>query len=59
MALPTRAEFLRNLYRMKRDCVAFMEEAKRRGDTRESEEFREHLERVESIIEQSGGDPEA
>jgi len=58
MALPSREEFLTNLYRMKRDCLAFMEEAERRGDLREVGEFREHLERVESMIEQSGGDPE-
>lgn len=58
MALPTREEFLNNLYRMKRDCLAFMEEAQRRGDTREAAEFKEHVERVESMIEQSGGDPD-
>jgi hypothetical protein len=58
MAVPTREEFLSNLYRMKGDCLAFMEEAERRGDSREAGEFREHLERVESMIEQSGGDPE-
>jgi len=58
MASPTREEFLNNLYRMKRDCIAFMEEAKRRGDCREAGEFQEHLERVESMIEQSGGDPD-
>lgn len=58
MALPSREEFLTNLYRMKRDCLAFMEEAERRGDLREAGEFREHVERVESMIEQSGGDPE-
>jgi hypothetical protein len=57
MSLPTKEEFLKNLYRMKRDCIAFMEEAERRGDSRESGEFREHLERVESMIDQSGGDP--
>ncbi len=59
MPSPTREEFLTNLHRMKRDCIAFMEEASRRGDTREAGEFREHLERVESMIEQSGGDPDA
>jgi hypothetical protein len=58
VALPTREEFLNNLYRMKRDCIAFMEEAERRGDRREAGEFKEHLERVESMIEQSGGDPD-
>ena len=58
MASPTREDFLNNLYRMKRDCIAFMEEAARRGDSREAGEFREHLERVESMIEQSGGDPD-
>jgi len=42
---------------MKRDCLAFMEEARRRGDEREAGEFEEHLERVESMIDQSGGDP--
>ena len=59
MSLPSREEFLNNLYRMKRDCVAFMEEAQRRGDDREAAEFREYLERVESMIEQSGGDADA
>lgn len=59
MSLPTKKEFLSNLYRMKRDCIAFMEEAERRGDSREAEEFREHLERVESMIDQSGGNPDA
>jgi hypothetical protein len=29
VALSTREEFLNNLYRMKRDCIAFMEEAER------------------------------
>ena len=58
MSLPTREEFLRNLYRMKCDCIAFMEEAERRGDHREAGEFKEHLDRVESMIEQSGGDPD-
>ena len=58
MALPTKEEFLNNLYRMKRDCIEFMEEAERRGDSREAGEFKEHLERVESMIEQSGGDPD-
>ena len=57
MAIPTKEEFLNNLYRMRRDCIAFMEEAERRGDSREAGEFREHLERVESMIEQSGGIP--
>lgn len=59
MTSMTEEEFLKNLYRMKRDCVAFMEEAKRRGDDRESAEFKEHLERIESMIDQSGGDPDA
>jgi hypothetical protein len=57
MALPTKEEFLNNLYRMRGDCLAFMEEAQRRGDAREAGEFKEHLERVESMIEQNGGDP--
>jgi len=35
-----------------------MEEAELRGDGREVREFREYLERVESMIEQSGGDPD-
>lgn len=55
MSLPTDEEFLRNLYRMKRDCRAYLEEAERRGDLREAGEFREHLERVESMIEMKGG----
>jgi hypothetical protein len=58
MSLPTKEGFLNNLYRMKRDCIAFMEEAERRGDAREAGEFKEHLERVESMIEQSGGNPD-
>ena len=58
MSLPTKEEFLNNLYRMKRDCIAFMEEAEGRGDSREAGEFREHVERVESMIDQSGGDPD-
>jgi len=44
---------------MKRDCISFMEEARRRGDLREADEFKEHLDRVESMIEQCGGDPDA
>ena len=59
MSLPSTSEFLQNLYRMKRDCRAYMEEAERRGDLREAAEFREHLERVESMIEMKGGDPDA
>lgn len=59
MSLPSTAEFLENLYRMKRDCQAYMEEAERRGDLREAAEFREHLERVESMIDMKGGDPDA
>ena len=59
MSLPTAEEFLSNLYRMKRDCRAYMDEADRRGDLREAGEFREHLERVESMIEMRGGDPNA
>ena len=59
MSIPTTEQFLENLYRMKRDCCAFMEEAERRGDVREAEEFREHMERVESLIEMKGGDPDA
>ena len=59
MSVPTTEEFLRNLYRMKRDCQAYMEDAQRRGDLREAAEFREHMERVESMIEMKGGDPDA
>jgi hypothetical protein len=36
-----------------------MADAERRGDWREAGEFREHLERVESMIEMKGGDPDA
>ena len=43
MSLPTKEEFLLNLYRMKRDCIALMEEAERRGDHREAGGFKEHL----------------
>ena len=59
MTLPTAEESLNNLYRMKRDCRAYMEEAERRGDAREAGEFRGHLERVASMIEMRGGDPDA
>ncbi len=59
MSPPNKEKFLANLYRMKRECVSFMEEARRRGDCREADEFGEYLERVESMIEQCGGDPEA
>lgn len=59
MSLSAREQFLSNLYRMKRDCRAFMREAERRGDAREAGEFKEYLERVESMIDQSGGDPDA
>lgn len=59
MSLPDAAEFLENLYRMKRDCRAYLEETERRGDLREAAEFKEHLERVESMIEMKGGDPDA
>lgn len=58
MALPTTEEFLSNLYKMKRDCRAYMEEAESRGDLREAEEFREHMERIESMIEMKGGNPD-
>jgi len=44
---------------MKRDCLSFIAEAEKRGDAREAAEFREHLERVESMIDMKGGDPEA
>ncbi|PWG01690.1 hypothetical protein [Sphingosinicella humi] len=59
MPLPTNKQVLSNLYRMKRDCRAFMDEAQRRGDQREADEFKEHMERVESMIEMEGGDPDA
>lgn len=59
MAVPSAAAYLRNLYRMKRECTAQMEEAERRGDLREVAEFREYVERVESMIEMKGGNPDA
>ena len=52
--MPTKEDFLNNLYRIKRDCIPFMEEAERRGDVLEAGEFREHLERVEAMIDLSG-----
>ncbi|MFL6734995.1 MAG: hypothetical protein ACJ8EY_09910 [Sphingomicrobium sp.] len=58
MPAPSIGEYLDNLYRMKRDCRAFIEEAQRRGDLREASEFAEHLARVEAMIEQKGGDPD-
>jgi hypothetical protein len=59
MPVPSHEGFLANLYRVMRDCEAFMNEAVRRGDAREVKEFREHMDRVESMIDQSGGDPDA
>ena len=59
MPVPSAEEYLNNLYRMKEECRAYMEEAERRGDLREAAEFREHMERVESMIEMKGGDPDA
>jgi hypothetical protein len=59
MSVPTPESFLHNLYRMKRDCRAYIAEARKRGDLREAAEFSEHLERVESMIEMRGGNPEA
>ena len=56
MSLPTAEALLRNLYRMKRDCRTYLEEAEQRGDLREAGEFREHLQRVESMIKMNGGD---
>ena len=56
MSQPTAEEFLRNLYRMKRDCRAQLEDAEQRGDLREASEFREYLERVETMIELHDGD---
>jgi hypothetical protein len=50
MSRPTAEEFLRNLHRMKCDCQAYLEEAERRGDLREAAEFRDYLDRVESMI---------
>lgn len=56
---PSIKAFLTNLYRMKRDCLSFVDEANQRGDAREADEFREYLQRVESMIEMAGGDPDA
>jgi hypothetical protein len=56
MSRPTAEELLRNLYRMKRDCQAYLAEAERRGDLREVGEFRDYLERVESMIVLNRGD---
>jgi hypothetical protein len=52
-------QYLDNLHRMQRQCAEFIKNAEERGDTREAEEFQEQLERIESMIEQSGGDPDA
>ena len=52
-------QYLDNLYRMKRECAEFLKDAQDRGDAREAREFQEQLERVEAMIEQSGGDPDA
>jgi hypothetical protein len=52
-------QYLDNLYRMKRECAELLKGALERGDSREAHEFQEQLERVEAMIEQSGGDPDA
>lgn len=59
LTVPTIEQFLENLYRMKRDSSSFMRDAAARGDLREAEEFAEYVERIESMIEQRGGDPDA
>ena len=59
MSEPTIEAYLSNLYRMKWDCLGFISEAEKRGDVRETIEFKEHLERIESMIEMKGGDPDA
>ena len=51
MSQPAPEAFLRNLYRMKQDCRAYLENAEQRGDLREASEFREYLERVQTMIE--------
>jgi hypothetical protein len=56
---PSIEALLNNLYRMKRDCLSFLDEANQRGDAREADEFTEYLQRVESMIEMTGGDPDA
>ncbi len=56
MSQPTAEEFLRNLYRMRRDCRAHLEDAEQRGDVREASEFRDYLERVQTMIELHDGD---
>jgi hypothetical protein len=56
MPQPTQEEFLRNLYRMKEDCRTELENAEQRGDLREASEFREYLERVQTMIELHDGD---
>ena len=59
VTVPTAEETLENLYRMKRNSLAFMREAALRGDLREAAEFAEHVERIEDLIQQKGGDPDA
>jgi hypothetical protein len=51
-------QYLDNLYRMKRETAEFLKDAQDRGDTREASEFQEQLERVEAMIEKSGGNPD-
>jgi hypothetical protein len=52
-------QYLDNLHRMKFECAHFIKNAEERGDRQEVAEFQEQLERIESMIEQSGGDPDA
>jgi hypothetical protein len=44
---------------MKVECAHFIKNAEERGDRQEVAEFQEQLERIESMIEQSGGNPDA
>ena len=56
MSLPPADALPRHQERMQRDCRTDRAEAEQRGDLREAGEFREHLQRVESMIKMNGGD---
>jgi hypothetical protein len=50
------AEFLRNLYRMKHDCLDSITEAEARENPREVSHYKGQLVRLNSMIERAGGD---
>lgn len=56
MALPTTDEFLENLYRMKRECAMQITTAESRGDLKQARSFHMHIRKINTMIQQKGGD---